>query len=139
MKALILLLSLTLLQSTSASNVFVSNDTFYHVSLEPLTWFAAQEVPLHCKLLLSALILLPQYCWAMGGYLAELTTMKEDIPLENYLVQGIAYWIGLSDTASEGTWRWMESHQNANYTNWWTGQGDDGTSQNCAFKSLHPS
>ena len=75
----------------------------------------------------------------MGGYLAELTTMKEDIPLENYLVQGIAYWIGLSDTASEGTWRWMESHQNANYTNWWTGQGDDGTSQNCAFKSLHPS
>ena len=47
----------------------------------------------------------------MGGYLAELTTVEEDIPLENYLVQGIFYWIGLSDAASEETWRWMESHQ----------------------------
>ena len=75
----------------------------------------------------------------MGGYLAELTSMEEDIPLENYLVQGIVYWIGLSDASSEGTWRWMESHQNANYTNWWPGQGHYGTAQNCAFKSLHPS
>ena len=75
----------------------------------------------------------------MGAYLAELTSMEEDIPLENYLVQGIVYWIGLSDASSEGTWRWMESHQNANYTNWWPGQGHYGTAQNCAFKSLHPS
>ena len=75
----------------------------------------------------------------MGGYLAELTTMEEDIPMENYLPQGLYYWIGLSDAASEGTWRWMESHQDANYTNWWPEQGHDGTSQNCAFKSLHPS
>ena len=65
--------------------------------------------------------------------------MEEEIPLENYLVQGIFYWIGLSDAASEGTWRWMESHQNANYTNWWPGEGDDGTGSNCAFKSFDPS
>ena len=65
--------------------------------------------------------------------------MEEDIPLENYLAQGLYYWIGLSDAASEGTWRWMESHQDANYTNWWPGQGQDGTGSNCVFKSLHPS
>ena len=75
----------------------------------------------------------------MGGYLAELTTMEEDIPLENHLPQGLFYWIGLSDNASEGTWRWMESHQNANYTNWWPGEGQTGTVTNCAFKSFNPS
>ena len=54
MKAIVLL-SLTLFPSISATvtgwphNGFVSNDTFYHVSLEPLTWFAAQEVPLVSK------------------------------------------------------------------------------------------
>ena len=75
----------------------------------------------------------------MGGYLAELTTMEEDIPLEDFLPQGLYYWIGLSDAASEGTWRWMESHQNANYTNWWPGEGQTGTVTNCAFKSFNPS
>ena len=75
----------------------------------------------------------------MGGYLAELTTMEEDIPLENYLVQGIFYWIGLSDAASEGTWRWMESHKNANYTNWWPSQPTGNTDNNCVFKSSLPS
>ena len=54
MKALILL-SLMVFPSISATvtgwphNGFVSNDNFYHVSLEPLTWFAAQEVPLVSK------------------------------------------------------------------------------------------
>ena len=74
----------------------------------------------------------------MGGYLAELTTMEEDIPLENHLPQGLYYWIGLSDNASEGTWRWMESHQTANYTNWWPGEPDGGGSGNCVFKSVNP-
>ena len=75
----------------------------------------------------------------MGGYLAELTTMEEDISLGNYLIQGVFYWIGLSDNVSEGSWRWVESHQDVNYTNWGTGEGHDGTDCNCAFKSLHPS
>ena len=75
----------------------------------------------------------------MGGYLAELTTKEEDIPLENHLVQGFFYWIGLSDAATEGTWRWMESDQIATYTNWWHGEGHDGTGNNCAFISIVPS
>ena len=59
MKILILLLSsLTVFHSTSATNVFVSNDTFYHVSLEPLSWFAAQEVRLHTANYFANLIFL---------------------------------------------------------------------------------
>merc|ERR1711997_648283 len=106
--------TLALLNSISAfkecpnnANWFVFGDSCYLVSGEPLSWFAAQE-----------------YCWEMGGYLAELTTREEDIPLENYLIQGVYYWIGLSDAASEGTWTWMESQQDANYTNWTPGHLD---------------
>ena len=72
----------------------------------------------------------------MGGYLAELTTMEEDIALENYLIQGVYYWIGLSDADSEGTWRWMESQQNANYTNFIPGEPTE--NGDCVFKSLNP-
>ena len=74
----------------------------------------------------------------MGGHLAELTTAEEDISLGNYLIQGVYYWIGLSDAASEGTWRWMESHQDANYTNWWPEQPNGDADSNCVFKSVNP-
>merc|ERR1719510_2787628 len=124
---LAIIVTLTLLHSISATlecpdsspNWFVSGDSCYLVSLEPLSWFAAQE-----------------YCWSMGGYLAELTSMEEDIPLENYLIQGVYYWIGLSDAASEGTWRWMESHQKADYTNFM--HGEPTSNGDCVFKSLQP-
>ena len=63
MKALIfLILSLTVFHSTSATSVFVSNDTFYHVSLEPLSWFAAQEVRILCKLFCK-----PHPCFSIAG------------------------------------------------------------------------
>ena len=71
----------------------------------------------------------------MGGYLAELTTRDEDISLEDYLPQGVFYWIGLSDAANEGTWRWMESHQDADYTNWLPRDPNGG---DCVFKSVQP-
>ena len=40
-----------------------------------------------------------------------------DTTLENYLIQEVYYWFGLNDI-KEGTWRWTESHQDANFNNW---------------------
>ena len=74
----------------------------------------------------------------MGGYLAELTTVEEDISLGNYLIQGVFYWIGLSDAASEGSWRCVESQQDAEYINWWPGQPNGDEQDNCVFKSVDP-
>ena len=44
-----------------------------------------------------------EYCWSIGGYLAEIITEEEESLLDNYLISGISYWIGLSDIDHEGT------------------------------------
>ena len=43
-----------------------------------------------------------EYCWSIGGYLAEIITEEEESLLDNYLISGISYWIGLSDMDHEG-------------------------------------
>ena len=43
-----------------------------------------------------------QYCWMMGGYLAELATQQEEYAVQQYLPAGNHYWIGLNDQAQEG-------------------------------------
>ena len=43
-----------------------------------------------------------QYCWMMGGYLAELATQQEEYAVQQYLPAGNHCWIGLNDQAQEG-------------------------------------
>ena len=44
----------------------------------------------------------PQFCWSRRGHLAEIKSKDEEDTLDQYLVHGILYWIGLSDLAVEG-------------------------------------
>ena len=46
--------------------------------------------------------LCPQFCWSRRGHLAEIKSEDEEETLDQYLVHGILYWIGLSDLAVEG-------------------------------------
>merc|ERR1711988_1244098 len=57
----------------------------YYFSPQSVNWFEAQE-----------------YCWMMGGYLAELATQQEEYAVQQYLPAGNHYWIGLNDQAQEG-------------------------------------
>lgn len=41
------------------------------------------------------------------------------------------YWIGLSDEAEEGTYKWETSGEVATFFNWGDGQPDSGTAGNC--------
>ena len=54
----------------------------------------------HIVILLKLSML--QYCWMMGGYLAELATQQEEYAVQQYLPAGNHYWIGLNDQAQEG-------------------------------------
>ena len=38
-----------------------------------------------------------QYCWSLGGYLAEFSTLEEEQSVQSLLNQDIIYWIGLTD------------------------------------------
>ena len=78
-----------------------------------------------------------QYCWSTGGYLAEFLSSDVEEAIDGLLNQDVLYWIGLSDFAHEGTWRWQESHQIPSYFNWsdFGNQPDGGASSNCGMKT----
>ena len=43
-----------------------------------------------------------EYCWGIGGYLAEILSAEEEAFLDSFLLEGISYWTGLSDEGHEG-------------------------------------
>merc|ERR1711879_294909 len=95
-----------------------SGDACYMVSHSRMTWYSAQEL-----------------CWSLGGYLAEIEDQEQETHLDNFLGDGRDYWLGLNDLAQEGTFKWAETHQVAEYTNWASGQPDNGHgSEDCVFK-----
>jgi len=60
-------------------------------------------------------------CVAAGGNLAVVDDAQESATYGNL---GAQYWIGGSDAAQEGTWRWVTGQALA-YTNWAAGQPDN--------------
>merc|ERR1712126_74823 len=84
------------------------DDYCYHVSEERFNFGQSQE-----------------YCWGLGGYLAEFDSLEEEEAVHSMLNQDGFYWIGLTDLSSEGTRRWQETHQEPSYTNWAPGQPDN--------------
>ena len=97
---------------------WINGGTFcYHVSEDRLDWGSSQE-----------------YCWSLGGNLVEFSSLEEEQTLDSVLNHDVLYWIGLTDFAQEGTWRWQESHQIPSYTNWHENEPNhDG---DCAVKIL---
>ena len=86
---LLLLGSLTLVTSDwcpEAPGWLLVGNSCYLVSVQKLSWHRAQE-----------------FCWGQGGNLAELQSQNEEDLLDQVLVQGIEYWIGLTDIAQEGS------------------------------------
>merc|ERR1712179_109445 len=123
---LISILSLAAL--TSASSIcpdgwWKAGDICYIVSQSRMPWYSAQE-----------------YCWENGGYLAEIKSYNQEDSLDEFLNDGVYYWLGLTDLAHEGTFKWEEGHDEADYTNWWPGEPDGNYGEgDCVFKSLQSS
>ena len=73
----------------------------------------------------------------MGANLAEFDTAQEESLIDLYLNRDTIFWIGLTDMALEGTWRWAETHKTPEYQNWAGDAPNGGTIENCACKILH--
>lgn len=64
-----------------------------------------------------------QFCADKGGYLATLTSQKENDFVHSYITRqncGSAYF-GFSDSESDGTWKWCTGEP-VSYTNWHSGE-----------------
>ena len=94
-----------------------------------------------------------EYCWGIGGNLAEIMSEEEETFLDSFLLEGISYWTGLSDEGHEGIvflthvppmlimfvflgiYRWEENHQEAIYTNWAFNEPTNTLEENCVRKT----
>lgn len=64
-----------------------------------------------------------EYCEALGGHLAVITSQEENDVILTYIqVRGFDnVYIGYSDSEIEGVWRWVNGER-SNYTNWNEGE-----------------
>ena len=70
-------------------------------------------------------------CVTAGGTLATPATQEQWDAVKATLGNGI-YWIGLTDTAEEGTWVWASGEPFV-FSDWNGAEGNGGTSDNCVY------
>lgn len=60
-----------------------------------------------------------EYCEALGGHLATITSKAEDLAIYTYMKEKgyTSAYFGLSDTETEGTWKWVTG-ESTEYLNW---------------------
>ena len=72
---------------------------------------------------------------ALGGYVATVTSAAENAFLATLIAgQDIGAWLGGSDAAEEGVWRWTEGPEAG--TNFWNGLAD-GSAPGGAYTNWH--
>ncbi|MCC8045180.1 MAG: fibronectin type III domain-containing protein [Clostridiales bacterium] len=69
------------------------------------------------------------YCKALGGHLATISSAKENSFLYSYIVSCgyTSAFFGYSDAETEGVWKWCTS-ESISYTNWHSGEPSSGNS-----------
>ena len=67
------------------------------------------------------------YCEDLGGHLATITSADEQTFIKTFSTG--RYWLGGTDEAKEGTWKWITG-ESWSYTNWGSGEPNGGTSEN---------
>ena len=60
-----------------------------------------------------------QFCTEKGGWLAEIFSSEEQTSIMNEVIEGNNhYWIGLTDSATEGHFIWQHSSKPLSFSNW---------------------
>ena len=90
---------------TATASGSLHGNTYYFVNRE-VTWFEAKKL-----------------CENMGGHLATIGSAEENAYVLG-IVQNTQAWLGATDRANEGEWRWITGEP-FNYTNWAGNQPDN--------------
>ncbi|GAB6032985.1 Collectin-11 [Chamberlinius hualienensis] len=68
-------------------------------------------------------------CKSKGAELAHPTTKEKNTQLSDYIKKNFPtidyWWLGATDSAEEGTWRWAHDNSKLSFTSWGEGQPDD--------------
>ncbi len=87
------------------------NNHYYHYTAGSIGWDAARAAAL------------ATFYYGLKGYLTTITNANENAKVAN--VSSLLGWMGASDAAVEGTFRWMDGPEAGNaitYTNWDSGE-----------------
>ena len=90
-----------------ASNIVKYNGNYYCAINKRLTWKKAKR-----------------YCEKLGGHLVTVTSNGEKKLVESIAKDRGQYWLGATDEANEGQWKWVTGER-WNYADWASGQPDD--------------
>ena len=72
-------------------------------------------------------------CENDGATLVKIDSADENNFINTtYLTGQVDYWIGLSDSYNEGTWKWIDGTELTGYENWRSDQPNNAGNQDCA-------
>ncbi|XP_038842484.1 fibronectin-like isoform X2 [Salvelinus namaycush] len=87
--------------------------SFYYLSTEKKTWENSR-----------------QDCLERGADLVIINSEEEQTFINGF--ESVKWvWIGLTDSVTEGTWKWVDGTPLTTPRYWWSGEPDGGTDQNC--------
>lgn len=93
------------------TEIFTYNGSTYAIYDDAMSWTDADKL-----------------CKDIGGHLISITSQGESEEIAKYINENNRYWIGLSDTAKEGTFVWS-SGESFSYNNWSAGQPDNSNNE----------
>jgi len=71
-------------------------------------------------------------CLNNDALLVKIESVNENEFIKTeYLTATVDYWIGLSDSVNEGSWKWRDGTELTGYTNWFPGEPTNGTDEDC--------
>ncbi|XP_078374879.1 lectin BRA-3-like [Oculina patagonica] len=101
--------SVASVQNTCQSPWIEFQGSCYNLSTQAFPWKDARD-----------------YCVADGAQLVRIESSAENDFIKNeYMADGLDFWIGLTDEQAEDVWKWSDGSALSGWTNWCDGQPSD--------------